>query len=350
MDGQVLSGGVLLSVGALLWVVYFMPIWMKRKQFSAAEKNALRIHRTLRILAETAEIPEEVRVEATARQALAHERMLEAAGRSQMAEHEAKLAEAKLAEQQAHAEAKAIQRRAKALKREVFFRSTGMRVTRTVVALVAAVALIGMVAGVVLALLNLGSIVFGLAAATFIVSVTALVALAPKTGRIVQAAERQTAPAVRARASIPTIANPERATPQRREQSATQAVSPRKPGEQPVATATSTANALEVQRAEQLLELARRQAERGQREQAQRSATAPAATRPAAAVQQRAPLRPGAPARSTSPRSQVSTNPASHSAAPGVSRESLKTMGVIGEIETGMPDLDAALNRRRNAS
>ncbi|MFV0374350.1 large exoprotein [Microbacterium sp.] len=67
MDGQVLGGGVIVLVAVLLWLVYLLPSWHGRLQFQAAERNAVRLNQTLRVLAETTEVPDEVRVELNAR-------------------------------------------------------------------------------------------------------------------------------------------------------------------------------------------------------------------------------------------------------------------------------------------
>jgi F0F1-type ATP synthase assembly protein I len=70
MDGgQVLGGGVIVLVAVALWLVYLLPTLINRSRYDAAERNALRLSRALRVLAETTETPEEVRVELTARQA-----------------------------------------------------------------------------------------------------------------------------------------------------------------------------------------------------------------------------------------------------------------------------------------
>ncbi|MDR6868891.1 hypothetical protein J2Y69_003517 [Microbacterium resistens] len=75
MDGPVLSGGVIALVAALLWLLYFLPSWRGRHQYEAAERNAVRLNRALRVLAETSETPEEVRLELTARTAHAQQRL-----------------------------------------------------------------------------------------------------------------------------------------------------------------------------------------------------------------------------------------------------------------------------------
>ena len=75
MGGQVLGGGVIVLVAVLLWLVYLLPSWHSRRQFDAAERNAVRLNQALRVLAETSETPEEVRLELNARTALAQQRL-----------------------------------------------------------------------------------------------------------------------------------------------------------------------------------------------------------------------------------------------------------------------------------
>ena len=75
MDGPVLSGGVIVLVAVLLWMLYLLPSWRGRYQYNAAERNAVRLNQALRVLAETSETPEEVRVELTTRTALAQQKL-----------------------------------------------------------------------------------------------------------------------------------------------------------------------------------------------------------------------------------------------------------------------------------
>ncbi len=75
MGGQVLGGGVIVLVAALLWLVYLLPSWHSRRQFDAAERNAVRLNQALRVLAETSETPEEVHLELNARTALAQQKL-----------------------------------------------------------------------------------------------------------------------------------------------------------------------------------------------------------------------------------------------------------------------------------
>jgi hypothetical protein len=67
MSSEALGGGVMVAVAAALWVAYLMPTWSRRREYLAVERNAVRLQQTMRILAETAEVPEPVRLEANAR-------------------------------------------------------------------------------------------------------------------------------------------------------------------------------------------------------------------------------------------------------------------------------------------
>ncbi|MEU1972812.1 large exoprotein [Microbacterium sp. NPDC019599] len=75
MGGQVLGGGVIVLVAALLWLVYLLPTLASRRQYDAAERNAVRLNQALRVLAETSETPEEVHLELNARTALAQQKL-----------------------------------------------------------------------------------------------------------------------------------------------------------------------------------------------------------------------------------------------------------------------------------
>ncbi|MGA0566827.1 hypothetical protein ACO2Q7_05810 [Rathayibacter sp. KR2-224] len=76
MNGGTLSGGVVIALAATLWLAYLLPTWLRRRDYLNAERNAVRLQQTLRILAETAEVPHEVRVEATAREVARQQKLL----------------------------------------------------------------------------------------------------------------------------------------------------------------------------------------------------------------------------------------------------------------------------------
>jgi hypothetical protein len=70
------STAIMLAAAAVLWFLYLMPTWFRRRQYLATELNATRLQRTIRIMAETAEVPEVVRVEANAREVAQRERLV----------------------------------------------------------------------------------------------------------------------------------------------------------------------------------------------------------------------------------------------------------------------------------
>ncbi|GGF17817.1 hypothetical protein [Subtercola lobariae] len=76
MTSDWLGGGLIVGLAAVLWLIYLVPTWFRRNEYNATERNVVRLQQTLRILAETAEAPEEVRAEASARSVVQHQRLL----------------------------------------------------------------------------------------------------------------------------------------------------------------------------------------------------------------------------------------------------------------------------------
>jgi hypothetical protein len=66
----------MLAVAALLWLGYLLPSWVKRREYLATERNAVRLQQTLRVMAQTAEVPHAVHAESTAREVAAQQRAL----------------------------------------------------------------------------------------------------------------------------------------------------------------------------------------------------------------------------------------------------------------------------------
>ena len=58
---------LVLIIAVVLWVAYLVPVWTRKREYLATERNAIRLQQTLRIMAESAEAPEEVQLEADAR-------------------------------------------------------------------------------------------------------------------------------------------------------------------------------------------------------------------------------------------------------------------------------------------
>ncbi|WP_050993001.1 hypothetical protein [Salinibacterium sp. PAMC 21357] len=69
MEFTSIGGGVMIALAAGLWLVYLVPNWFKNREYLATERNAVRLQQTIRVLAQTSELPEEVRAEAVARRA-----------------------------------------------------------------------------------------------------------------------------------------------------------------------------------------------------------------------------------------------------------------------------------------
>ncbi len=70
--------GLMLAAAAGLWMLYLVPSWLRRREYLATERNAVRLQQTLRVLAETAEVPVEVRAEATAKSVAEQQRIVRA--------------------------------------------------------------------------------------------------------------------------------------------------------------------------------------------------------------------------------------------------------------------------------
>ncbi|MBK4347152.1 hypothetical protein [Lacisediminihabitans changchengi] len=70
------GSSVIIALAAVLWLAYLVPTWLRRREYLSTERNAIRLQQTLRVMAEAAEIPAEVRAETTARSAAEQERLL----------------------------------------------------------------------------------------------------------------------------------------------------------------------------------------------------------------------------------------------------------------------------------
>lgn len=57
------GGGIMLAIGAALWLAYLMPNWFKRREYLATERNAVRMQQAIRVMAETADMPDAVRAD-----------------------------------------------------------------------------------------------------------------------------------------------------------------------------------------------------------------------------------------------------------------------------------------------
>jgi hypothetical protein len=85
---------------------------MRRREYLDTERTATRLQQTLRVMAETAELPDQVRVEVTSRDAARHERLLRAEQRRADAVAEQAVARVRAATPAAGSSARARRRRA----------------------------------------------------------------------------------------------------------------------------------------------------------------------------------------------------------------------------------------------
>jgi len=76
MDVNGAGTAIMVAIAAALWFAYFVPTWMRRREYLDTERTATRLQQTLRVMAETAELPDQVRVEVSARDAARAERLL----------------------------------------------------------------------------------------------------------------------------------------------------------------------------------------------------------------------------------------------------------------------------------
>lgn len=356
MTGGIFGGGVIFVVAALLWAAVLVPSWVRRREFRGAERNAVRLQRTLRVLAETAELPEEVRVEATARQAVAHERLLRTARMRQEAELQAELAAAQAERVRAELQAEQARRRRDAMHRAAKLRRPLVRRMRALSALVLLLAFAGLLVGGGIALAGQGAAVLVCSAAAGAAALGGLVLLAPGRVKVAEVpAERVVAAVVEAAPALPHVQDQELAN--------TAAAEAHAAAQAAAAARIERARALSRTRAERpatrtnqpdsmLLAEARAQVEAARAGQLPSAAATvrPASARPT--LERPAPERPAASAQ-TSVSTQASRSSAPAARAPArtvpspAAADRLRRMGVIGDTSEGMPDLDAVLRRRR---
>lgn len=324
MGSGVLGGGVMFLVIALLWGAVLVPAWFRRREFNAAERNAMRLQRTLRVLAETAEMPDEVRIEATAREALAHERLLRTAQKRQEAEREADLAAAHAEQVRAEIRAQQMQRKQVAMNRAARLRKPIVRRVRSLSALMSLLGVIGSLVGIGMLVAGVGPAVLLWSLLSFTVGLGALVALAPGRAKLepIAAEQLEETRATSTDAFENAIATGATEDSVEAHASAQRAAAAR------IERARAAARAREIRATaprenqvdSMLLREVREQAAREQR------LNSPAATVvPSASVAQK----------TASPASPVGPK--------------LSELGVVGDTSVGMPDLDQVMRRRRSA-
>ncbi|GAA1792932.1 hypothetical protein [Agromyces lapidis] len=331
---DVIGGGVLVAVAAALWIAYLLPNWLRRRQYLATERNAVRLQQTLRILAETAETPEPVVVEATAREVATQQRILH--------EHEetARLA-AEAAEQIAIAErceaedvADAARARAEAalaarapvtepialptIAPDVSARAArlALRRKRAVCSLTAFAALLTVIGGLVAAAFDASLLIAGVAGLVFLAAFGGLVALARVRPPSRASSVAQPVPTAQEFEPIDlpeTAEEPVGWTPQ--------------PLPRPLHLSRGTIAATAMASIEAAAELKRAESEAAVARRAERLAPAVPSITPAASA--------AAPETRRADRSSTVSPYAS--------------MGIVDDSRPGFEDLDAVLRRRRAA-
>jgi len=324
-------GGIIIALSALLWLAYLLPTWLRRRQYLATERNAVRLQQTLRILAETAEVPDEVRAETSARSVAEQQRALRKAAEDAEAAARARDAAAARALPRVAPQTAASPTAAMRLRR-----------TRLTATGVLALALIGIVAGI--------AQVASAGAWTLLVvsSIAAMLALAglQRMSRIAQARKMVQTPVRRpVRTAFPDFGD-------QQEQRAAEPVAEAQPWTPvPVPkplylsrTAASAPTAADSGSAERELSAALAAADRALRQAHEEPEVAqlpvveqPAVEGPAAEL----------PAAERQPAVQAVPVAVEAPAAPP---SRFARMGIVGDAEPGMVDLDAVLRRRRQAS
>ena len=348
MTGGIFGGGVIFVVAALLWAAVLVPSWVRRREFRAAERNAIRLQRTLRVLAETAEVPTEVRVEATAREALAREKLLRTAQRQQEAERKAQLAEARAAQVRAEIRAQQMKRKQAALTRAARLRRPVVRRVRAFAALAAVLALVGVLMGAGIGVAGQGLALLLASASVFVAAMGGLVLLAPGRVKVAEIPAEQAVVA-----AVQVVQH--------------QAVAMAEPrGVSAAAAAHAAAQAAARARSEHARAMARTRAERPAAWQNQPNsilleqvleqarvdrAGVEAAVGSGALNSQPEAIAPESVVSTTnSPQLAASTAAAQARSQELATAERLRKMGVVGDTSEGMLDLDAVLRARRNAS
>lgn len=334
-------------VAALLWAAVLVPSWVRRREFRQAEQNALRLQRTLRVLAETSEVPTEVRVEATAREALAQERLLRTAQRKQEAERKAQLAEARAAQLRAEVRAQQVRRKQAALVRAAKLRRPIARRFRSLAALVFVLAFVAALVGVGLQIAGLGPALLLGSLAGAIASLGALVLLAPGRVKHVEIEAEQVtvpaAPAAAAEAEIVQTAEDRAAAAHAAAQAAAAARIER--ARAIVRARAQGVPAAKLQNQPDSMLLAVSESGDADAAESRRPAVAaPAATSKTSAASA-APA--DLPARTPGADQPAALSKRAVEAAAAAER--LRRMGVVGDTSDGMLDLDAVLRTRRRA-
>ncbi len=181
---------LVLIVAVVLWVAYLVPVWTRKREYLATERNAIRLQQTLRIMAESAEAPEEVRIEADARTiAMQQKAVAKEVRLKQAMEHAKAVARARELDEQI----KAVEREVRAAVKSSVSRAQRLRRTRLACFALVVLGASALVAGALVAGLQL---LLAAGAAVAVLGVVGLVAVNASSARMRRVAEA-TAPRVK---------------------------------------------------------------------------------------------------------------------------------------------------------
>ena len=184
-----LGTSLVLIVAVVLWVAYLVPVWTRKREYLATERNAIRLQQTLRIMAESAESPEEVRIEADARTIAVQQKAVAKEARLKQAmEHAKAVARARELDEQI----KAVEREVRAAVKSTVSRAQRLRRTRLACFALVLIAIGAMVAGALVPGLQ---VLLALGAAVVVLGVVGLVAVNASAARMRRVAS--SAPQVR---------------------------------------------------------------------------------------------------------------------------------------------------------
>ena len=181
---------LVLIVAVVLWVAYLVPVWTRKREYLATERNAIRLQQTLRIMAESAEAPEEVRLEADARTIAVQQKAVAKEARLKQAmEHAKAVARARELDEQI----KAVEREVRAAVKSTVSRSQRLRRTRLACFALVVLGVAAVVAGSLVPGLQ---VLLAVGTAVAVLGLVGLVAVNSSSTRMRRVAEA-TAPRVR---------------------------------------------------------------------------------------------------------------------------------------------------------
>lgn len=181
---------IVLIIAVVLWIAYLVPVWTRKREYLATERNAIRLQQTLRIMAESAEAPDEVRLEADARTIAVQQKAVAKEARLQQAMERAKaVARARELDEQI----KAVEREVRAAVKSSVSRSQRLRRTRLACFALVVLGIVAVVAGALVPVLQL---LLAAGAAVTVLGAVGLVAVNASSTRMRRVAEA-TAPRVR---------------------------------------------------------------------------------------------------------------------------------------------------------